>query len=192
MIDCQTTAYSPDRPYAAAKFLPPSWRDYIEGVTAQEVRARRSAEMVLLHTMCLARGITPPPLAISAQGKPDFIDSPYHIGIANSDSFAAVALADAPIGLDMEAYLPHPEERIARVSAIFSSEERAALTPLAPAARNNLFIETWVRKEALTKLTGQGLAALRRSEKAPPPDFEARVRDANCGVYYYVAAYLAV
>ena len=127
MILCETTSYTESGEILVPKFLPPSWLDYIDKAQNVGVRARRTAELVLLYSMCARLSLTPPALTVLEGGKPDFVGSPYHVGITNGDGFVAVAIADAPIGLDMEAYIPHPAERIHRVSAIFSEGEQALL-----------------------------------------------------------------
>lgn len=193
MILCETTSYDAGREALVPRFLPPSWLDYIGKAQNGEARARRTAELLLLFTMCARLGLTPPELTVLEGGKPDFVGSPYHIGITNGEGFVAVAIADAPIGLDMEPYVAQPEERIRRLSAIFSEGEQQALAA-AGRDKNDRFIEIWVKKEALCKVHGRGLTALRTvsaDTAAAPPHFEARVRDANKFRYYYIAAYLA-
>ena len=105
-----------------------------------------------------------------------------------------MAFADAPIGIYMEAYVPQPAERIRRISGILSAGEQAALFA-AGEDQNDRFIEIWVRKEALAKLDGKGLALIRTKATDTanrPPQFEARVRDANRFRYYYIAGYVAL
>ena len=193
MILCETTSYAEGGQPLVPKFMPPSWLDYIGKAQNAGIRARRTAELLLLYTMCARLGIDPPELAVLDGGKPDFVGSPYHIGITNGEGFVAVAIADAPIGLDMEPYVTQPADRIHRLTAIFSEGEQTAIRE-AGTAKNDRFIEIWVRKEALCKVHGRGLSALRTvaadTAKAPP-HFEARVRDANKFLYYYIAAYLA-
>ena len=193
MILCETTSYTEGGELLVPKFLPHSWLDYIGKAQTEEIRARRTAELLLLFTMCARLKLSPPALTVLEGGKPDFVDSPYHVGITNGDGFVAVAIADAPIGLDMEPYVTQPADRIRRISAIFSEGEQTTLRE-AGAEKNNRFIEIWVRKEALCKLHGRGLSALRTvsaDTAKSPPHFEARVRDANKFRYYYIAAYLA-
>ena len=193
MIRIETTAYAERGVFSVPKFMHWSWLRYIGMARLQGIRMRRTAELLLLYNLCMELGIEPPAIAVAENGKPDFVDSPYHIGISNSERFVAVALADAPVGLDMEPLRPHPAERIARIASIFSPAEQAALAA-APEGEPRLrrFLELWVRKEALCKLSGQGLAALKKaSDTAPRPQIEEWVRDAtNGGEEYYIDAYM--
>jgi len=86
-------------------------------------------------------------------GKPflsDFTDK--YFSLSHSEGYAAIAVADAPVGVDVE--------RLSRIRRI-RGFERFAARVCAPGERcGSLFelLELWTRKEAYMKLDGRGLA----------------------------------
>ena len=85
--------------------------------------------------------------------------------VAHSGDLVAVAVARAPVGVDVERLegRPHPlggdgdPEALARL--VLSAAERAALAAVPPTERARAFLVAWTRKEAVTKATGDGLRA---------------------------------
>lgn len=69
-----------------------------------------------------------------------------------------VALADAPVGVDVEARTDHTGEALDDLIACLHPSEQASLRRLPPAGRAAAFLDCWVRKEAYLKATGRGLA----------------------------------
>ncbi|WP_328787969.1 MULTISPECIES: 4'-phosphopantetheinyl transferase family protein [unclassified Streptomyces] len=93
-------------------------------------------------------------------GRPALAGGPaagLHFSLSHTGDVAAVAVAAAPVGLDIETH-PRPEtaESLARS---LHPREAAALLALPPAARPAALARVWVRKEAYLKATGHGLAA---------------------------------
>lgn len=95
-------------------------------------------------------------------GKPFFPDHPdRHFNLSHSGSLALCALADHPVGADIEAIRP----RSAGLSAyVFKGAEYDRF--LALGGDWSAFYTLWTEKESILKYTGEGLKALRRSE--PP------------------------
>ena len=80
-------------------------------------------------------------------GKPYFPESHLFFSISHSHGICAVAVADRPVGVDVEiiktSYAPHLIER--------------SLTENEKAAYDGDFTRLWCRKEAVAKMTGDGI-----------------------------------
>lgn len=115
----------------------------------------------------LARALglpAPPRVDKDERGKPYLPDFPgLHISISHTRGAAAVALSDAPVGVDVE-----PAGRTLHdwFPARFFTEAERAL-----AACPEAVIEVWTRKEALLKRDGRGITLpLREVETAGRAD----------------------
>lgn len=76
--------------------------------------------------------------------------------IARTPGLTVVAVASAPVGVDVEvAREPAELEDLARVA--LSDDERGHVAGLHPSARSEAVLRAWVRKEAVLKCTGHGL-----------------------------------
>lgn len=79
-----------------------------------------------------------------------------HVSLSHSGDWLALALSDAPVGIDIE--LPQRErdwEALARF--VFSPEERQRLRDAEDATRADVFHALWTLKEARGKRSGEGL-----------------------------------
>lgn len=94
-------------------------------------------------------------------GKPRFETLPYHFSITHSRDLCAVALCKENVGLDLE-FVDESRNVEALSKRFFSSEEHSRLL----ASENSLedFFALWVKKEALAKLSGEGLASICRGQ----------------------------
>jgi len=98
-------------------------------------------------------------------GKPVIEGASVEHSVAHSGDLVAVAVARAPVGVDVEQLdgRPHPlggdgdPEALARL--VLSAAEQAALAAVPPYGRARAFLVAWTRKEAVTKATGDGLRA---------------------------------
>jgi 4'-phosphopantetheinyl transferase len=98
-------------------------------------------------------------------GKPRVKGSEFEHSVAHSGDLIVVAVARAPVGVDVEQLdgrsrplEAHGDpEALARL--VFSASEQAALATTDPADRARQFLVAWTRKEAVTKATGDGLRA---------------------------------
>jgi 4'-phosphopantetheinyl transferase len=96
-------------------------------------------------------------------GKPTLNGSDFEHSVAHSGDLIAVAVARAPVGVDVEQLDGRRRpvggrgdpDALARL--VFSAAERTALAAADPADRARQFLVTWTRKEAVTKATGDGL-----------------------------------
>jgi 4'-phosphopantetheinyl transferase len=84
------------------------------------------------------------------------------LSVAHSGDLVAVAVAMAPVGVDVEQLDGRRHELGGGDSAslarmVLAEPERAALAAVHPSGRARAFLVAWTRKEAVTKATGDGL-----------------------------------
>jgi len=89
-----------------------------------------------------------PNVVFSACGKPYFADSPLRFSLSHSGNMAAVILSDGSCGIDIQQIRPEIAEKL--YHRVLCREEQR---------ENRDFFEVWTKKEALAKLTGEGLPA---------------------------------
>ena len=129
-------------------------------------RQSLGAELLLRRALNDCGKIPDAPLQIvqSPEGKPYLADSALHFSLSHSGPFCACALADYPIGLDLErqrAYRPTLARRC------FTPEEQAVLS--AAACQDYAFTMLWTLKESCLKASGRGL---RQSMRELPIRFD--------------------
>jgi 4'-phosphopantetheinyl transferase len=95
-------------------------------------------------------------------GKPSIDGGGLEHSVAHSGDLVAVAVAGAPVGVDVEQLDGRPRqpgngdaEALARM--VLADGERAVLAAADPADRARAFLVAWTRKEAVTKAKGDGL-----------------------------------
>lgn len=95
-------------------------------------------------------------------GKPVARSGDPEFSVAHSGDLVAVAVATAPVGVDVEQLEGRPHElgggdpdALARM--VLADQERSALAAVHPSGRARAFLVAWTRKEAVTKATGDGL-----------------------------------
>ena len=100
-----------------------------------------------------ATGENLPEIAVTERGKPYFVDSPWQFSISHTHRHAFCALAMHPVGIDAEEMDRDINLRLAE--KILSPDEKAQFD----AAQNQrmALLTFWVLKEALAKLTGEGI-----------------------------------
>lgn len=95
--------------------------------------------------------------SVGKHGKPcltGIADTP-HFNLAHSGELALCAVADHPVGVDLERVRPLANmPQMAEMS--FTDQERAALWSLDEPARIAAFFRLWTRKEAIMKAHGAG------------------------------------
>ena len=67
-----------------------------------------------------------------------------------------VAVSKIPVGIDIESAMRKPRA-LEIAQRFFSSAETVKLVALDPVERMEYFLRLWVRKEAMTKLDGEGI-----------------------------------
>lgn len=104
-----------------------------------------------------------PEIARLPGGKPFFPGHPdRHFNLSHSGSLALCALADRPVGADIEVIRPRREGLSAYV---FKEKEYDRF--LALGGDWDAFYTLWTEKESILKYTGEGLKALRSSVLPP-------------------------
>lgn len=88
-------------------------------------------------------------------GKPRLSEGSYHFSVSHSGEAVGVAVAEFPVGIDLEWERPVDARGLARR---FFSPEEAALLAAEPITRR--FFSLWTRREAAVKADGRGLARL--------------------------------
>ena len=97
--------------------------------------------------------------ASGANGKPYLIgNGTPHFNVSHSGGMALIALAPAPLGVDIELQNDRIDHR-AIANTVFSASELDTLRRLPPSALCEKFFSLWTRKEAYLKATGCGFSA---------------------------------
>lgn len=93
-------------------------------------------------------------LTKTAAGAPELDVDGWHVSLAHSRTLALAALAERPVGIDVEDLR---EGRLAKLQRYFEPDELARLGSVAPRELAAL----WCAKEAVLKLAGVGIEELR-------------------------------
>ncbi|MCC5863194.1 MAG: 4'-phosphopantetheinyl transferase superfamily protein [Gammaproteobacteria bacterium] len=122
-------------------------------------RRYRVGRAVLRCALARSTGLTPAELSlvIGPQGKPALAGGPA-FNLSHSEGLLLLGLTlEGRLGVDVEWPRPLDDlEGLARYS--FAEDECRAVLALAGEAREQAFLETWTRKEALLKALGGGLS----------------------------------
>ncbi len=105
------------------------------------------------------------PLAIGPNGKPFLAGGP-DFNLSHSGPVAIFAVADFPVGVDVEAVRP-VEGGLARI--VFAPTELAYLGGLSASDQTAAFFCGWTRKEAIIKAQGGSIADLQHIVVLPQP-----------------------
>lgn len=101
-----------------------------------------------------------PEVALSQLGKPYFPECPdVHFNISHSSGAVLVGVSDQEIGVDIERVRPVGQRMMVRLAHVTTEEA---------------FFQSWVRREARAKRSGDGIGTIMRSESPLRP-----------GEYYY-------
>lgn len=135
-----------------------SRKSKMEKMKREDARVMAScAELLLIYALKQMDPALSLPLDIMTDehNKPYLKESPWHFNLSHAGDFAACAVSDEPVGVDIESVrvkelmspnrILHPEE--AQVLAYISN----------PAEKKKYFYECWVAKESYLKNLGIGL-----------------------------------
>lgn len=138
---------------------------FIAGERRAELSARASdmsalcslfAELIVRRHISLETGIHPSSVEIvrSRNGKPRAVGyDEFHFSVSHKGTAVCVEFSPSPIGIDIEAAV-RPNLRVAE--RYFTKNELAAMSKAEDKAE--IFFTVWTRKEAYSKMTGQGLS----------------------------------
>ena len=145
------TWLAPEEHARAARYSRP-------GLAQRYIVGRASLRWVLGRTLGIAPGAVP--ILRDARGRP-YLDGDFGIdfNVSNTEGVALIGITrEGRIGVDIE----HSARRVRAdglARKLLTPAERATLAPLAEAERRARFLRYWTCKEAMSKATGDGLAA---------------------------------
>ncbi len=117
-------------------------------------RCALGAEYLLIRAIREEQPDYPLPLLIETAsfGKPFLSGGEYEFNLSHSDRYAACAISDRPVGLDIQTLSQNHDNLIRRC---FSKEEKNAV--ILSKDPQEAFTRLWCRKESYLKRIGQGL-----------------------------------
>lgn len=116
-------------------------------------RFEKDKLLSLAAGLLIRRAIGESPIFFGEHDKP-YAESGVYFSISHSGSVAAIATDDAEVGLDVE-QLPD-ESRLSIADRFYHPCERAYVKGSQDPCR--AFCEIWTRKEAVLKMTGEGIS----------------------------------
>lgn len=143
----------------------------------QTARASLAANVLLRYAAartlgCPMRGVTTGALP---SGQPTLPGTGLFCSVSHTDGLCVCAVANAPVGIDVEK-LREPPMRVAQ--RVFSAEEHNQLAASDDPRRD--FFRFWTRRESAVKLTGAGLRDIRAAIPARIGTKTFVLRDAYC------------
>lgn len=129
-----------------------------EVVQAEGMGERRRAQFLLgrtaLRTLAgQVLGVAPRdvPLAISGSGAPHLSSGELHLSLSHSGDGALAAVADTPVGCDLEALHGRARDFTALAERFFPPSEAESIRSSPAEDQQILFLSFWTRKEAAFK-----------------------------------------
>lgn len=152
--------------------LPEKKRTAIEKIVHQPTKRQSITAWALLLYALRAQNREMPPLVFTETGKPYFEGSALHFNLSHTDTLVCAAVADCPVGVDVQT-LTAPSDGVIR--RVLSEREQDLLRRSDD--KKTLFTRFWTQKEACAKWTGEGLScafsSLDFSPFAPADAFSA-------------------
>ncbi len=100
--------------------------------------------------------------SVSGHGKPFLVGhEDFFFNWSHTRNALALAVADTPVGIDIERCRPHKDAR--RIAERFFAKKEASYVTQEVSDPDDRFCEVWTRKEAFSKFTGNGLTVDLRS-----------------------------
>ncbi|WP_020471614.1 4'-phosphopantetheinyl transferase family protein [Zavarzinella formosa] len=124
----------------------------------QFIQARGSLRVLLAHYLrCEPLAV---PIFLADGGKPCLPpETGLHFNLSHTDGLAAFAVAETPVGIDVEQVRIVPDA-IGLVQRFFSPREHSQFCELDPTEIPAAFLRAWTRKEAVLKAMGRGVQSL--------------------------------
>jgi 4'-phosphopantetheinyl transferase len=156
--------------------LPPTLAARLEGLLSPEEQVRhgrfrhaRDRTAFLLGRALMREllgwhaGLAPAAvrLALGTHGRPELAEAqrrgPLSFNLSHTEGLLALAVARAPVGVDVERFATDPEP-LSLARQVCSPEEQRALEACGPEERRVRFQRMWALKEAYIKARGLGLS----------------------------------
>jgi 4'-phosphopantetheinyl transferase len=137
---------------AMLRLLPQERRERLLRLKAEDKRREPLCAylMLCMALRCQYQWKRLPDIALTEKGKPYFPEYPdVHFNISHTGGAVLVGISDKPIGVDIEKVRPVSERSMRRLAAASTAEE---------------FFQSWVRREARAKRSGDGVSTMMRSE----------------------------
>ncbi|WP_405343505.1 4'-phosphopantetheinyl transferase family protein [Ruminococcus sp.] len=116
-------------------------------------RFEKDKLLSLAAGLLINRAIGESPITFGEHDKP-YAESGVYFSVSHSDRVAAIAVDDVEVGLDVEE-IPD-ESRLKIADRFYHPREREYVREAADQCR--AFCEIWTRKEAVLKMTGEGIS----------------------------------
>ena len=142
----------PQETEAMLRLMPPERRERVLCLQQEEKRREPLCAYMILRLALWEQyqWRELPVIAVSSQGKPCFPEHPaVHFNISHTSGAVLVGISDQPIGVDIEKIRPVSQRAMRRLAGAYTEEE---------------FFKSWVRREARTKRSGDGISTMMRSE----------------------------
>lgn len=128
----------------------------VDGYRFQKDKMLSLGAGALLQKALRNAGITGARLAVTQAGKPYLENNEKcFFSLSHSGSKVLCAVAETPIGCDIEEIMPQPFKLM---NQIFTPEERNLFIDKSPDEQLKLFYTLWTGKESYLKMTGEGIA----------------------------------
>lgn len=137
----------------------------LSAIKNQEYKNSSLSALLCLHELLTVSGEAQNDLSIcrTPGGKPYFALRDLFFSISHAKDTVAVALSDTPVGIDIE-FIDERRDILSLSRRFFAPDEHKALSETAGSPLDDFFA-LWTKKEALAKITGEGLAAICRADK---------------------------
>lgn len=186
MLLCCHIEYDDTLLEQAMRLSLPERRQRAQAIRNGQVRAASLTAGLLLRYGLGRYGVFDADIAYTKAGKPHLLNSPLHFSLSHSGDYAACAISERPVGVDIQKIVP-VSQRV--VSRFCTAEERRYLSGSADSERD--VIRLWALKESWLKAAGKSAAdmfnvafALRKDRFAEGPAGFA------CRLYEQIPGYI--
>lgn len=123
-----------------------------------------------------------PVILRTSLGKP-YIDYPLHIGVTHTDNTVIIGIDIENFGIDCEDLSRKVKMREKIMDKFFYDSEKDLIK--LSNDKDSTFLEIWVKKEAYSKYTGNGLSDLSKCDTTRLSGFEKIQNNKNLILYIY-------
>ena len=116
------------------------------------------------------------------KGKP-YVNLPCHVGVTHTDKIVIIGVDDKNFGIDCEDLTRNIHRKEQICEKYFTQNERSFID--GSTDKNTAFLETWVKKEAYVKFTGEGLSGMKNCDVTTLSGFEKIENNRNLIIYIY-------